>query len=290
MHEAKRHDVAVDDELLKTSTDWFFADKDPAKVFHRPMIDVEEYGNPLSLASVYALLSESNDPEEPTFRAGVTRIIKAIAETQQSDGSWKPFFGRAPIMGSRESVALFLTNVMSWPNQPPELQAIVAEPRRKAMNWLQTHQEDAETQVLALRLWMLAASGEHPAETAALMETLKGRQRDDGGWSQTETRGSDAYATSHVLYAFQIAGLDPNSETMRRGVDFLLKSQAKDGSWVMISREDRPIFVFAMSALTFKEVAIGTEPPPPSARGGNAEPISFIATAWATVALSRTLP
>lgn len=289
LHEAQRHNFDVDEELLNTCTDWFFAENDPAKVFHKPSFEEEEYSNPLSLASVYTLLSESNDPREPSYRTGVTRIMKSIAESQESDGSWKPFFGRAPIMASRESLALLLTNVTSWPNQPAELQAIIAEPRRKAISWLKAHQEENETHVLALRLWMLSASGDHPAEAAALAETLKGRQRDDGGWNQIESRASDAYATGHVLYAFQVAGFDSNSDAIRRGVDFLLKNQTKEGSWVMIPRENRPIFVFAMSALTLKPVAIGTEPPP-STTGRNVEPISFSATAWATVALSRTLP
>ena len=289
LHEAKSHGVAIDDELLKDATDWFFAEGDPAKVFQKPSFDEEDYSNPLSMVSIYAAWAESNDPNAAAHREPVARILKSIAGAQEADGSWKPFFGRKPIFGSRESLTLWLTNMTSWPNQPEELQAIVAEPRRKAMEWLKTHHEDTETHVLALRLWMLAASGGDAEQCASLIETLLKRQRDDGGWSQTDTRASDAYATGHVLYAFQIAGVDPNGDAMRRGVDFLLKTQAKDGSWNMISRENPPILAFAVSAVTLKPVKIGEEPQTNSTTR-NTEPISFISTAWATVVLSRTLP
>jgi len=288
MHEAKRHDIAVDDELLKTSTDWLFEEADPAKVFQRPTMAGEEYTNPLSMTSVYAALAESSDPNEANYRVAVTRILKEMGEAQEADGSWKPFFGRAPIFGSREALTLWLTNVSSWPNQPEELKALVAEPRKKALDWLKTHADDTETQVLALRLWMHAAAGETP-QSAALTDKLITLQREDGGWSQVASRASDAYATAHVLYAFQIAGVDQNHASLRRGVDYLLQTQAKDGSWPMISRENPPILVHAVYAVTFKDVLIRQEPPVEST-SRNSEPISFIASAWATVALSRTLP
>lgn len=289
MHEAKRHSVEVDEELLKTTTDWFFAEGDPAKVFSVGSMEEEEYSNPLAAVSIFALMSESNDPNEPNYRVATKRILQGIVQAQEPSGSWKPFFGREPILGnSRESLALWLTNFTSWPNQPEELRAIVAETRQKAIAWLKTHQEDFETHILALRLWMLATSGGGQEEVSSLIERIIKLQREDGGWSQIESRASDAYATGHVLYAFQIAGVDPKSETMQHGVDFLLKTQTKDGSWLMISRENPPILIHALSAVTLKPVMINKEPNPGSSK--NAEPISFISTAWATVALSRMLP
>lgn len=288
MHEAKRHAIEIDDELLKSCTDWFFAEGDPAKIFQRNSQEEEEYNNPLSAMSVYALLTETNDPNEPNFRAITKRIMQGIADAQEADGSWKPFFGRAPIFGSRESLALWLTDVTSWPNQPDELRAIIAEPRQKAIAWLKAHSDDIESHVLAMRLWMLATTGGSQDEISALLGKLIKLQRDDGGWSQIESRASDAYATAHVLYAYQIAGVDPKSESVQRGVDYLLKTQAKDGSWLMISRENPPLLTHAVSAVTRKPVLIKSEPNLGTSR--NAEPISFISTAWATVALSRMLP
>jgi hypothetical protein len=289
LHEAQKHGVAVDDAILKDATDWFFAEGDPAKVFQPAIRDEEEYSNPLALPAIYVAWSESNDPDAAKYREPVRRVLQSIADAQEPDGSWKPFFGRKPILGSREALTLWLTNMTSWPEQPEELRAIMAEPRRKAMDWIATHRDDTDAHVAALRLWMLTANGGDAEQSAALIEDLIKRQHEDGGWSQTEPRASDAYATGHVLYAFQIAGVDPNGEPMRRGVDFLLKTQAENGSWNMISRENPPILTFAVSAVTRKLVKIGEEPPMNSP-SRNSEPISFIATAWATAALSRLLP
>lgn len=289
MQEVKRHSIEVDEELLKSTTEWFFTEGDPAKIFVKPAAEEEDYNNPVSMVSLTALLTESNNPNEAANRAGITRVFQSIADAQQADGSWKPFFGRKPLSAPREALALWLTNLTNLPNQPEELRAIMAEPRRKAKEWLKTHHEDSESHVEALRLWMLADDGTDAEATASQIERLIKQQREDGGWSQSVSRESDAYATSHVLYAFQQAKVDPNNDAFRRGVDFLLKTQTKDGSWVMISRENPPMLVFAVSAVTRKPVKIAEEPPAVSAQR-NIEPISFVATAWSTVVLSRMLP
>lgn len=288
MQEAKRHAIEVDEELLKTANEWLFTEGDPGKVFVKPSSEEEDYSNPVSMVSLTAVLTESNNPNEAANRAKTARVFQSIAEAQQADGSWKPFFGRKPLSAPREALTLWLTNLTNLPNQPDELRAIMAEPRRKAKEWLKTHHEDTESHVEALRLWMLADDGTDAEAVASQIERLIKQQREDGGWSQSESRASDAYATGHVLYAFQQAKVDPSSETFRRGVDFLLKTQANDGSWRMISRENPPVLIFAVSAVTRKPVKIGEEPPPVAATR-NVEPISFVATAWSTVVLSRML-
>lgn len=289
MQEAKRHSIAVDEELLKTANEWFFAEGDPSKLFAKPSAEEEDYSNPVSMVSLTALLTESNNPNEAANRAAIARVFQSIADAQEADGSWKPFFGRKPLSAPREALALWLTNLTNLPNQPAELRTLMAEPRRKAKEWLKTHHDDGESHVEALRLWMLADDGTDAEATAAQIERLIKQQREDGGWSQSEARASDAYATSHVLYAFQQAKVAPDNPAFQRGVDFLLKTQTKDGSWLMISRENPPVLVFAVSAVTRKPVKIGEEPPAASATR-NIEPISFVATAWTTVVLSRMLP
>lgn len=289
MQEAKRHAIEVDEELLKTTNEWLFAEGDTAKLFTRPSFEEEDYSNPVSMVSLTAILTESNNPNEAAHRAAIAKVFQNIADSQQADGSWKPFFGRKPLSAPREALALWLTNLTNLPNQPEELRAIMAEPRRKAKEWLKTHHDDTESHVEALRLWMLADEGTDAEAIASQIERLIKQQRDDGGWTQSPTRDSDAYATSHVLYAFQQAKVDPNNESFRRGVDFLLKTQTKDGSWLMISRENPPVLIFAVSAVTKKQVKIGEEPPAVAATR-NIEPISFVATAWSSVVLSRMLP
>jgi hypothetical protein len=289
MHEVQKHQVAIDEDIYKDTIAWYYTEGDPAKLFNRFIAEEEEYQNPLSLVSAYALMSATNDPKEADHRQYTVKFLQGIIDAQQPDGSFKSFFGRKPIMAKSEALTLWLYNLTSWPNQPEELRAMVAPMRAKALEWLKSHQEDSESHVLALRLWMLASDQDQPQETAALIERILKQQREDGGWSQADNRGSDAYATAHVLFAFQAAGVDATHESLTRGVDFLLKTQAKDGSWPMISRENPPILVHAVSAVTRKPVLI-REDPPMEATGKNSEPISFTATAWATVALSKLLP
>jgi Prenyltransferase and squalene oxidase repeat len=66
---------------------------------------------------------------------------------------------------------------------------------------------------------------------------LAAMQRSDGGWSQLPTLDSDAYATGEALYALNVAGKMSTSDPVyRKGTDYLLRTQAPDGSWHVKSR------------------------------------------------------
>jgi len=66
---------------------------------------------------------------------------------------------------------------------------------------------------------------------------LVAEQREDGGWSQLPSLESDAYATGQALYALERSGfLKGMDAAYRRGVDFLLQTQAADGSWFVKTR------------------------------------------------------
>jgi hypothetical protein len=62
-------------------------------------------------------------------------------------------------------------------------------------------------------------------------------QRPDDGWSQLAGTESDAYATGQALYALHIAGRMAASDPVyRKGVDYLLRTQAADGTWRVQTR------------------------------------------------------
>jgi hypothetical protein len=61
-------------------------------------------------------------------------------------------------------------------------------------------------------------------------------QREDGGWAQTPDLVSDAYATGQALFALHELGVPAKDASYRHGVQYLLQTQADDGSWFVKSR------------------------------------------------------
>ena len=101
-----------------------------------------------------------------------------------------------------------------------------------------------------------------------LVAQLKQLQRADGGWTQTDDRDSDAFATGQTLTALHRAGMSRTEPTVQRGITFLVNTQQPDGTWNMTSR-------------------------PNPENGKPAEflnPITYAATAWATIGLLNSVP
>jgi hypothetical protein len=64
---------------------------------------------------------------------------------------------------------------------------------------------------------------------------LEREQRADGGWAQLASLESDAYATGLSLYALSTATCTETPE-FRRGLAYLLGTQASDGTWHVQAR------------------------------------------------------
>ena len=116
------------------------------------------------------------------------------------------------------------------------------------------------------------AGADHPLRDKRLRE-LSDLQRRDGGWAQTPDLASDAYATGQALFALRELGLPASNDTIRRGVAFLLATQAKDGSWFVKSR--------AMKIQPYFDSGFPYE---------HDQWISQSGTAWATLGLSVAAP
>ncbi len=89
--------------------------------------------------------------------------------------------------------------------------------------------QDKIYQVLVLSQF---GSGAQKDQVAGLVEQLKKEQAGDGGWMETpQMKGSNAYATGQVLYAFKKAGVSINSPEFIKGVRFLMDRQKMTGAW-----------------------------------------------------------
>jgi ankyrin repeat protein len=103
-------------------------------------------------------------------------------------------------------------------------------------------------------------------------------ERPDGGWASLDGRDSDAYSTGEALWALNACGGVPTSDpAWQKGIDYLLSTQAKDGSWHVVSRLHPPAPVS----------------PPYFETGhpyGHDQFISSLGESWAVIALAQTLP
>jgi hypothetical protein len=119
----------------------------------------------------------------------------------------------------------------------------------------------------------LAWANARPAAITAAAKALAASQRSDGGWSQMSSMGSDAYATGEALYALNIAGKMAASDPVyQKGVKYLLRTQAPDGSWHVKSRS---IWVQPYFESGFPY--------------GHDQWISAAGTSWAVMALAQTV-
>jgi cytochrome c5 len=101
----------------------------------------------------------------------------------------------------------------------------------RAVKWLAKARPEF-TAERAYQLLGLAWAGERAGKLKPLAEALLREQRDDGGWAQLPKLSSDAFATGQSLYALLQAGDIPaNHPAVRRGVQFLLRTQLEDGTW-----------------------------------------------------------
>jgi hypothetical protein len=155
----------------------------------------------------------------------------------------------------------------------PEQGERIAARTEQARTWLQsTRTKDTEDRVF--RLGALQLAGAEPADVQAAKLALVRTQRKDGGWSQTDDRDSDAYATGTALVMLhQAGGLPVNDPVYQQGLRFLLNAQKADGSWHVRSRSI-PFQTYFESGFPH----------------GKDQFISIAASSWATTALALACP
>jgi ankyrin repeat protein len=162
-------------------------------------------------------------------------IVHYAAETQDSSGAWHEQFARPPLQESsitRTMLAVSALKTYGWPARRAEFDQRIARARAwllTAPTWTTVDEAD--------RISGLWIAGADPADLEMFGQKLKGEQRADGGWAQTQYLESDAFGTASVLCSLRKAGLLQVSDAAyQRGVKFLLDSQFPDGSWYVRSR------------------------------------------------------
>lgn len=198
--------------------------------------------------------------------------VRYIKMMQAADGHWFAFESRRPPMAAGEFQAAALAIYSLKIYGPPAEKADTEKAIARAVSWL----ENASPKTTQDRAFHLLGLGWGNASEASIWNSAKAlteSQRPDGGWNQMPSMGSDAYATGQALYSLNAAGnMRPDDSVYSKGVAYLMRSQAADGSWHV---KTRSIWLQPYFDSGFPH--------------GTDQWISAAGTAWATMALSATV-
>src|SRR6266853_1586792 len=166
-------------------------------------------------------------------------MARVLTARQNRGGDWPSHRQRPPSSYSNftfTALGVRAIQLYAHPTQKAEVAQHVVLARR----WFESH-TPVDTEERAYKLLGLTWSGGDRASLAAATRDLAKTQEADGGWASLDGRESDAYSTAQALVALHDAGgvriSDPG---WQRGIDYLLKTQAADGSWHVATRLHPP--------------------------------------------------
>ena len=287
---AKQQGYNVDETQLADMTNWLLTD-DAARIFPKSENTVPQSASNttaadrmtsammghqnLSQPTIYLLHALNALPDQdPLKKLGLEKVITHLASSQKADGSfagrdaWRPIFNTPQVLTRFVVSGLQDTDAAASAELPS--QSIL----RSAGAFLGQQLPDETQQGLVLRILSEPNESHESSGTLAsnnlknLVTQLKQLQRADGGWAQTDDRDSDSFATGQALTALHRAGVPRTESSVQRGITFLVNTQQPDGTWNMTSR-------------------------PNPENGKPAEflnPITYAATAWATIGLLNSIP
>ena len=163
-------------------------------------------------------------------------VVRHIKVMQTPAGNWSTNEGRRPPMasGDFQAAALSIYSLRQYGSDSDKAstEAVIA----RAVKWLE-NAKPTTTQDRAFHLLGLSWGGAKQASVQTNARALATAQRTDGGWNQLPGMVSDSYATGQALYALNTAaGMAVSNPVYQKGVDYLLRTQAPDGTWHVQTR------------------------------------------------------
>jgi ankyrin repeat protein len=264
---AREHGIPVNEEIARADAvkAFTFADLDRAVQY--------TYVIEPAMDDAYRMVAAHAAGVQPNLGAAV--YARLLISRQNREGDWDGFHQRPPSSYSRVTMAaLGLRAVQLYHHASQKAAADAAIARAKGFLESRTPRDTEERtyQLLGLR-W----AGASRPQLQTLAQGLKATQRPDGGWSSRDGRDSDVYSTGQALVALHDGGgVAIIDAAWRRGIDYLLSTQAADGTWRATSRLRPP------APLSPPYFDAGYP-------GGRDQFISMSGASWAVMALSYAL-
>jgi len=268
-HEARNAGYEIPEKTLTELTAWTLDPKSTAKILPTPgeTRPGPECVNLVAAALVPALLADGTGKAAKTER--LPELVQHFLSKQDpKGGGWIAPEGRSPILNESDAATALVAYGLVGAADVSADSKRIAESLKKAAGRLAEAEKKNDPQTDAYLLLHAVRSKRGEAEIGRLRDRILARQQKDGGWSQTESMKSDAYATGQAIYALRKAAVPASHPAIRGGSDFLLKNQRASGEWLMVSR-----------------------PMKPGGKGaGNIRPIVYAGTAWGTLGLISAHP
>jgi ankyrin repeat protein len=224
---ARDHRVPFDEAIAKADAlkAFTFADIDRA-VQYTHVIEP-------AMDDAYRMVAANAVGVKPNLGAAI--YARLLISRQNKEGDWDGFHQRPPSSYSRVTMAtlgLRAVQVYHHSSQKAQAEAAIARARKFLESRTARDTEERSYQLLGLR-W----AGADRATLRKLAGALQATQRPDGGWNSISGRASDVYSTGQALVALHDGGsVAIIDSSWQRGIAYLLKTQAPDGTWHATSR------------------------------------------------------
>ncbi|MEZ5357098.1 MAG: ankyrin repeat domain-containing protein [Bryobacteraceae bacterium] len=261
---ARRRGIAVNEDVARSHS---------AKVFAlMSSIDTAVQANFLidpAMGEGYALMAAHAAGVEPSLTTAI--YANRIANWQRADGHWPTFDNRPPHSASAITATAVASRAVAL-YMPAEKMAARRSTLAAAAAWL-AKQHPTSTEDLSYQLMGLMWTGASKPAIARAAAALRKAQLPGGGWAQMPGMAPDAYATGQALVALA----SHQDAAWNKGIQFLMRTQAADGTWCVKTR------LHSKAPIS----------PPYFETGfpyGKDQIISTAGSAWATMALLEALP
>jgi N-acyl-D-amino-acid deacylase len=171
-------------------------------------------------------LADAHYPADENTDAAVAYLLAK----QTPGGSWPNVAVRAPHGETAYEVSSSAVRAIDA-YAPPALRKQADAALASARAWMIVTPAGTNGDAMNQRLQGLVSVKASAAEIARARGQIAATQKPDGGWAQKPGMASDAYATAGALVALHQGGMKPTDPVYQKGLDYLLSSQAADGSW-----------------------------------------------------------